>query len=273
LVNVPGAGSLADQGTVVWSVNDQGTVAGQYFDSTGASHGFIRSPDGTFAIFGPNISILPLNINDPGVVTGIIDSRGTIHTPAVSYGFERLLDGGIVRFDGGGLGSDVSPAGINNKRVIVGSLTSAVDGHLRGFLRTADKTMTLISVPSSYNTNPTCLNNNGVVAGGYATLKGKTSREHGFVRAFDGTFVTFDPLGSVGTMPASVNSAGWITGQYADRAGNYHGFMRTINGTFAKFDPPGSMATSPQSINAKAIIAGYYVDSANIKHGFVRNPG
>src|ERR1700741_546886 len=48
IVDVPGAGTAAGQGTVVVSVNSSSYASGYYADGSGNTHGFVRAPDGTF---------------------------------------------------------------------------------------------------------------------------------------------------------------------------------------------------------------------------------
>ena len=46
-----GLGHGLDQGTVAYSINDLGVIAGQYQDSNYVFHGFVRYPDGSFTKF------------------------------------------------------------------------------------------------------------------------------------------------------------------------------------------------------------------------------
>jgi hypothetical protein len=46
-----GQGVQLDQGTVPYSINDSGAIAGQLQDSYNVFHAFIRYPDGTFDEF------------------------------------------------------------------------------------------------------------------------------------------------------------------------------------------------------------------------------
>ena len=43
VLDAPGAGSGAYQGTIASSINDKGAAAGVYFDSSGVAHGFLFS--------------------------------------------------------------------------------------------------------------------------------------------------------------------------------------------------------------------------------------
>jgi len=47
----PGSGTAAFQGTVAISINTSGVIAGEYYDSTGVSHGFVRTAAGDITSF------------------------------------------------------------------------------------------------------------------------------------------------------------------------------------------------------------------------------
>src|SRR5690242_2599165 len=48
--DAPGAGTAPGQGTVAFSLNPAGAIAGFFRDANNARHGFLRAPDGTFTI-------------------------------------------------------------------------------------------------------------------------------------------------------------------------------------------------------------------------------
>jgi hypothetical protein len=73
--------------TVANNINSQGTIAGDYYDTNGASHGYLRSPGGTFSEFsipGAGTSsgqgTVAGESNAKGQITGYyIDSSGVNH--------------------------------------------------------------------------------------------------------------------------------------------------------------------------------------------------
>ena len=55
--------------SVASGINPEGTITGGYTDTSGAGHGFLRSPNGTFTTFdAPGSTGLtePFGINDAG---------------------------------------------------------------------------------------------------------------------------------------------------------------------------------------------------------------
>jgi hypothetical protein len=80
--DVPGEGN-ANAGTI----NNAGVIAGAYFDSNNASHGFVRAPDGKITKFDPpgagtgaGQGTTVQYINAPGAISGwYVDSNDVFH--------------------------------------------------------------------------------------------------------------------------------------------------------------------------------------------------
>src|SRR5580700_312680 len=51
IINVTGAGTAAGQGTLAESINTSGVIAGNYWDSSNVTHGFVRAANGTITTF------------------------------------------------------------------------------------------------------------------------------------------------------------------------------------------------------------------------------
>lgn len=85
--NVPGAGTGAGQGTEPENINTAGDTTGQYLDSGGVNHGFLRLASGSIMKF--NVSgagtakgqgTIPSSNNDTDAIRGdYIDSAGVFH--------------------------------------------------------------------------------------------------------------------------------------------------------------------------------------------------
>jgi uncharacterized membrane protein len=106
----PGAGTAANQGTgcpgCAFGLNASGAIAGTYTDANNVSHGFLRSPNGTFLTFdnpasgtdayqGTGCSAdCPVSLNDWGAITGIY-----IDGDFVYHGYLRNPDGQFVTVD------------------------------------------------------------------------------------------------------------------------------------------------------------------------------
>ena len=73
-------GSPNASGTNVFGIDSEGDLVGNYFDTAGKAHGFIRSPEGLYITvdFPGAITTTILGINDAGeIVGGYFDSTGT----------------------------------------------------------------------------------------------------------------------------------------------------------------------------------------------------
>lgn len=246
--DAPGASSAAGSfdGTFPTSINDAGTITGNYIDSNDLTRGFLRSPAGEFTVFdvpgaGPvaasGYGTFPKGINDAGAVTGhYSDVRNVIH------GFVRTPNGRFTAFDAPGA-SSIAAFG--------------------------------------FGTFPESINDAGAITGRYTDAMGLY---HGFLRGPGGEFATFDAPGAStvagagnGTLPRSINAAGAITGHYADAQAVIHGFVRSPLGKFTTFDAPGPAGAAgggifPESINDAGAVTGHYTDAAGMSHGFLRVP-
>ena len=106
--NVTGAGTGSGQGTEGSSISDLGATTGNYIDSSGVNHGFLRGRSGAITTFnvsaagtGSGQGTVPEGIDLLGEITGqYIDSSG------VNHGFVRspLRRHHHLRRSGGGNG-------------------------------------------------------------------------------------------------------------------------------------------------------------------------
>ena len=294
-LDAPGAGSTknSQQGTVAYSINLEGEIAGQFEDSSNGYHGFVRSKDGNYTQIdvrdaGP-IGTFAVAINWEGTVAGYFyDANNNLH------GFVRTRDGRITQIDGPGactLTDNTNctqtlvslETGINAEGSIIGWYFGP-DGVNHGYVRSPDGTMTTIDVPGTptnavTGTIPASINARGEIAGGYSDSNMLT---HGFVRHCDGTFDSFDAPGTkanpvTDTFAVGIAASGTTTGYYVDSYNVSYGFVRLANGTLLTFEAPGTgtgngQGTTPQSINDLGFVTGYSTDSSNVNHGFVRCP-
>ena len=243
-LDAPGARSAAGSfdGTFPSSINNSGTITGNFIDSQDLNHGFLRSPRGEFITFdvpgakpvaAAGYGTVPESINDAGAITGhYIDVRD------VTHGFVRSPGGEFTALDAPGASSTAAPG---------------------------------------FGTFPESINSAGAIIGYFSDANGFP---HGFLRSPGGKFTTFDaPGAAIGTLPKSINAGGAITGHYGDANGLYHGFVRSPDGKFTTFDVPGAgtgagsgFGTFSESINDAGAITGHYVDAQGLNHGFLRIP-
>ncbi len=288
--DAPGASKKPGSGTFPRSISKAGEVAG-YFESdpNGTRHGFVRHRNGAFTPFDPSGSAgtVAQSINENGATIGNYVSDA-------AHGFVRDRDGTFLTIDPPG-SYNTGPQNINGRGEITGYYEDVI-GVLRGFLRHADGTFDVFSVPSASRekgegTYATSMNDEGEITGYYNA--GPYHATHGFLRRKNGTIVTFEPPGSITdaaahqdeegylvrpvTVPTSINNNGEVVGYYGDATGVLHGFARMRDGTFRTFEAPNAnkhsdLGTSPMDINGGGEIAGYYYsDPDGVLHGFVLN--
>lgn len=284
-------------GTVAEGINDFGEIVGFCIDAAGDTHGFVRSPQGTFTEFDalqPAVETVPLFINLEGATVGFVyDSTSNLFRA-----FLRYPNGTPAVFVGPGscpLGFNETPNPCyGNEAAYVSLLGAAIgnfeDGNLvtHGMMRSPDGKLTAFDAPGAgsgiYQGTgcPGCtmgVNFFGVIVGTYID---SNNVSHGFLRDPNGEFTTFD-AGGAGTgqfqgtgcfadCPIRINDSGEITGSYLDSGGVQHGFVRTAEGSFVTIDPPGSAGTQPESINDSGVITGFYVDANGVYHGFLARP-
>jgi hypothetical protein len=283
-------------GTSPNAINDLGVITGNYWDTNGFSHGFVRSPNGKFTTFdvpgASGFGTTPRAFNLEGAVVGVYtDSNFSFHA------FLRSPEGKFTTWIGPdactGNGSDgcfgSGASNVNFFGLVAGGFEDNSGNFVHhGFVRNAEGELKVFDVPGagtgSYQGTgcPGCnlgLNQLGAIAGSYIDANNVS---HGFLRNARGEFTTFDVPGAgtdsfEGTgcpsdCPVSLNDWGAITGIYIDADGVLHGYLRTLDGKSATVDPPGSILTWTSGINDRGVITGYYVDANDVYHGFIREP-
>jgi hypothetical protein len=286
--DAPGAGlgHGLNQGTVAFSVNDLGVIAGQFEDSSYVFHGFVRYADGSFSTFDApgagtraNQGTLALSLNSAGVAAGsYVDGSNLQH------GFVRSSNGAITTFDAPGAiaTTPCKATCINANGAIVGYYVDA-NGVLYGFLRQPGGTMVAIDAPGAgaaagQGTIAESIDLNGGIAGYFVDSK---LAIHGFLRTPDGQFSKVDVPAAghgaeQGTAPLSLSLSG-IAGDFLDSKGVMHGFSRSNAGFVVIFDAPGAGAaagqgTRPSKCNQGGSVTGWFVDSNNLNYGFLWQP-
>jgi hypothetical protein len=291
--DAPGAGSIpgSGQGTVAYSINAEGAIAGQFQDEKYRYHGFLRSPRGKFTTFdipgvsGANLGpIGSANINDEGEIAGFyVDGNN------VNHGFLRRPNGKIETFDvpQASTLSNFAPqgtvvaleSGLNDEGAITGWYFDSAQA-VHGYVRNPDGTFTLFDsldggTGAFQGTYGGSINDEGVITGG---ILNANYVSEGFIRFPNGKMETFQAPGAAagqGTFGVGINAFGVITAYYTDSAGVTHGSVRCPDGKITTFDVQGAgtnpnQGTTPQGINRKGAIPGYYTDANNVNHAFLR---
>src|SRR5258707_1012366 len=131
--------------TQVTAINDGGEIVGYYADSSGATHGFLRTVDGRFTSFDvpKGINTTPLSNNRKGAVTGYYnDNKGGIH------GYVRPANGTFTTFNVKNALETV-PISINARGEVAGFFEGSA---AFGFEGDIDGTITQIDVPGAIST-------------------------------------------------------------------------------------------------------------------------
>jgi len=260
-------------GTFPTGINDAGAIAGEYVDSGGLQHGFLRSPDGRFTTLDPaGSSLTSVNgLNLEGAVVGWdVNEIGGVQ---VVQSYLRYPDGSFETWTGPGQ-CETSPStntnplcyggaalGINVFGTVAG-LYEDEQGVLHGLVRGLEGNLTSYDVPGAATAPvevapgvyypegtgcPACsspINLWGAIAGSYTD---SSSVAHGYLRSPGGSTTTFDLPGPGCPSDCSVglNNFGAITGYYSDANQIFHGFLRTAAGKWISFDAPGAGTTTP----------------------------
>lgn len=291
--DAPGADTTQQSfhGTFPSGINDAGAITGSYTDSSGGSHGFLRSPEGAFLTFDVKGSMpgttSPIALNLEGAIVGYYLDQNSVF-----QSFLRKPDGSFESWSGPGQ-CETSPAtdcfgggavGINALGIISGTYEdNSVNFVQHGQIRSAQGKVTRYDVPGAQSTTGAAsgspINLFGTIAGYYID---PNNVRHGFLRSPLGTFTRFDiPDASPGNgcfsdCPLGLNDWGAVTGFYLDANEVWHGFLRNPEGQITSFDAPGAdlnpgdyNGTYPYSINDAGVITGSYQDSNNTFHGFI----
>jgi hypothetical protein len=263
-------------------INLGGIVAGNWIDSTGLRHGYLRnlstvvtSVDEPDAGLQPNDGTWIFGINDLGQATGTYtcaNSSGTVEP----CGFVRDQYGNYTSFVAPGA-VETWGQGINNAGVIAGGYSPNQGADLYGFVRDASGNVNNFGVPNARNTLVSAINATSQIVGTYTDDTYFNS--HGFIRSPAGNIVTFDAPGAVQTYAVSISNDGFVAGYHVDSSDPNavrHGFYRDAQGNITSFDVPGAgtgetQGTLAMGINAAGTITGSYADSNSIWHGFVRD--
>jgi uncharacterized membrane protein len=255
--------------------NSTHTIAGQFTDNLGRTHGFLLNKD-VFTTFDvpPTLGVdTNINgINAKGELAGTyFESTGKVHAFFWSKGVFTTLDPLIPSFRSQG-------GFLNAKGEVVGTFRDSADKR-QGFIWSKGN-FTTFHVSDDhpvFGTVAMGINDVGEVVGNFVDMKGDNFHRHGFLRSKDGDFTTFDMTDTNFvndfTSPTGINNAGQIVGFYASNADPrflFHGFVLS-KGVFTTVDVPDADETQILSINAKGEIVGTYFDKDG-QHGFVGIP-
>lgn len=217
------------QGTFGLDINNKGIATGDYVDSGGVWHGFIRARDGTLTVFDESNAGTDV---DQGTFAGATNTHGDTTGPYVDannvlHGYIRHRDGTFTDFDMPGA-FDTIPFLINVKGWVVG-LFDTETGEMHGFIRKKNGKIITVDAPDAGNgpgqgTIVAAISEDGVATGNYVDSNDVL---HGFIRSKKGKIKEFDAPGAGpgGTTPVDINRDGAISGYEYDENDLAHGVI------------------------------------------------
>lgn len=247
--------------------NPEGTSVGSYVDSSGVTHGFTLTKNGTLSSFDPpgSVATTPDFIDPQGtIVGGYVDSAGANH------GF-ILEDGEYTTVNFPGAAGTVI-TGINPSGEMSGfsCAVPACNTTTHSFLLSKKGVFTGFDPPGAISSSASTVSPSGEVVGNFTDSGGKS---HGYVLKH-GTYTTIDVPGAAFTFAGGGNPEGDVVGESINAAGVLHAFLLS-KGVLTTFEAPGAGTASGQGSGASGInpggtIVGFYVTSAVEVFGFVR---
>jgi hypothetical protein len=256
-IDVPFANAI---GTTAASVDNKGNIVGNWFDTAGHIHGYLRTlPNGCASDQGPGCA--------PVFTSFDVNIPGSIFTTTVPFE--------------GAAGFGTGSFGLNNNGDIVGLYAThdANGTYSNGFIRSGgtDTPVDLSFDHSDGNgTKFFGINDNGVAVGDivFEPFPG-LHITHGFLLSGGNATpinVAGADLGGFGTQVNGINNAGTVVGIYSDPSGTSgHGLVWT-QATSANpntFDVPGSPFTELHVINNLGDITGAYFTFDGQEHAII----
>ncbi len=251
--------------TDTYGVNNFGTIAGDYVDSSGVQHGMLLGKEAitvdynkcssTTAFYGINGSCTLAGwcVNSSGVQIGFTWSRAKGTFTDINFP--------------NGIGTEVT--GINDRGDVVGLYFDS-SGVQHGFEKKAGGSYQSIDVTGDTSTVAWGINNMGQItvyatnsAGEYDSflLTGKSFKNIDNPAATGG-------LGTIVHTPAPNGKGADIDGTYYDSAGLEHGWLLTGGKYYEVADPNGPNVSRADGLNDKLEIVGRYTPSSGGNVGF-----
>lgn len=237
-----------DAPSVVTALNDQGQVAGYFFESETVQRAFTWR-DGVavdLGTLGGSFS-LARALNNSGVIAGF----SSLRSESV---FRAFVTSGNQMVDAGTLGGNFSAAmAVSDAGHVIGDSNLPYDGSIyHAFLvMPSGAVVDLGTLGGSWST-AVAVNESGMVAG-YSVLAGDTAM-HAFL--YDGQArVDLGTLGGVWSTAVDINSAGQVAGDSSTAAEATHAFL-FANGVMVDLGTLGGSGSSAVALNDSGWVAG-----------------
>ncbi len=230
-------------------INSWGTIVGYVAESGNRSQGFVRYSNGGASLYtAPNSTATTiLRRSGTGVDVGFYIPKGTIYPKgfvASGSGFQSVVYPGATA---------TFLTGINKWNSIVGYWMD-LNGFFHGFELQNGKFFS-ITYPGSFETQPSAINDNGMVAGTYymTNPSGAPGPAQGFTE-FKGVYkAVFMPNGDAIQL-SDISNTGEIVG--ADLQGTVARAFFYQGSVFKFIAVPNASFTSANGINASDVIVG-----------------
>lgn len=229
------------------ALNDEGAIVGTFLaGSFRHSHGyFLYQGKFTSFMFPGSIDTTARDISRNGIIVGDYSANSFLglHPYMVhSGGFHEITLPGFSNDN-----AAVTATGVNDNGDVVGTILSGTSAFDVGFLLHNGK-VTILSFPGAQaGTEPTSINDEGVIVGSYA-LSINDEGPRGFMWKA-GVFSNVNPPDSGGSsQPKKISNAGDIVGSYNTADGVEHGFSLD-HGKYTKIDAPGFRLTDILGVN------------------------
>jgi hypothetical protein len=224
------------------ALNDAGGIAGTFIDSKNVGHGFLLF-QGRFTkfMFPGSVSTDVSDMSRNGIIVGGYTSKdGKGHAYMVHAGGFRTIT--LPGFPN----ADITVSGVNSNGDVVGNFSTDQRATFPGFLLHNGK-VTILSFPGADVTQPTSINDEGVVVG---FLSLSVNSNPAFMWK-DGVFSNINPPDSIPegfTFPRKISNSGVVVGNYAPESGA--STFALDHGTYTKLDPPpGSFVMDIVAVN------------------------
>ena len=224
------------------ALNDVGGIAGTFVDSKNVGHGFLLF-QGRFTkfMFPGSISTNVSDMSRNGIIVGGYTSKdGKGHAyMAHAGGFRTITLPGHPN-------ADITVSGVNSNGDVVGNFSTDQRATFPGFLLHNGK-VTILSFPGADITQPTSINDAGVVVG---FLSLSVNSNPAFMWK-DGVFSNIKPPDSIPepfVFPNKISNSGVVVGTYQPESGASS--FALDNGTYTKLDAPAGFNTmEPLAVN------------------------
>jgi hypothetical protein len=268
-VDFPGAVQSNPNG-----LNDSGRIVGEYYDSSGALHGYLWSA-GTFTSidFPGAVWTRALGINNTGQIVGVY------YTCAASYGCHHsyLYSGGVFtalpEAPGSKFGTTAAST-INASGQIAGYYVDPCFCKAHGFLLSGGVYST-IDDPGFFSTGVQGMTDSAQMVGVAEQCWGGCPAYPFLWSGGVFTAIVFPPpADAYNAIPTAINNAGDVAGYYFLN-GQSLGFVLSKGVLTSIVDPAaanGYTWINGPGLNSTGQVAGAYLDSANYVHGFLASP-